>query len=341
LIDDELKDCTFKPKLVAKTESPVKPRYMRNKAPAQLPIDDNDEHAFQPKVNDNRNMYFSTGSQQYLQTNAFERLSRPKSPTTSSSKIDEELYKENDYQIPPGRSKSAGRTVNLKAFLDRQNQTVKRKQDKIQLIQNSNNQYNQSKSFINKKSAAMLNANSKSADFLKRQEHHLIRKQQHKKQIVQAMDKDCTFKPHINNMSKQLPRRTFEDMSNGDKDEYYRKVAELKRGLEERELASATFNPKINKNMEIQGTLRIMDDPDGYMSRIKSQQQLNEMKQKKHAIAKEQAELQQCTFQPETHDAPDYVKRIARSMALTRMHSSTLSVSSGKQQKTKQKPDWK
>jgi hypothetical protein len=64
--------------------------------------------------------------------------------------------------------------------------------------------------------------------------------------------------------------------------------------------------------------LRLTDDSASYLERVRQEK---ERAATRIAIAHEQRarqELAECTFRPEVHDAPAYVKRIARSMQLSR-----------------------
>ena len=81
--------------------------------------------------------------------------------------------------------------------------------------------------------------------------------------------------------------------------------------------------------------MRILTEPDTYTQRLKRETKLfNE--RKRAAIAERDAtNLKECTFAPEIHEAPAYVKRIAKSMALTRAARLPLKDASSA------KPDWR
>lgn len=67
-----------------------------------------------------------------------------------------------------------------------------------------------------------------------------------------------------------------------------------------------------------EGRLRILSEPDTYIARIQSEAHTQAERARRAAAQGDAAELAACTFSPRVHDAPEYVKRIARSMALTR-----------------------
>lgn len=230
------------------------------------------------------------------------------------------------------RPKSASARLDFQSFLERQNNTLKRKQEKVELLKTSMEA--QPKSFVNPRSEGLLRtSNQQSIDFHTRQDHHIVRKQFHQKQQLASQEKECTFKPSINVSSKIMPKRSYEQMSHGDFEAYKKKVSELKDSIAKKESAQYTYNPQTNRNGRIRGALRVLDDPDAYMERVKAQQMATERRALSELKLREQLELQQCTFKPETHDAPEYVKRIAESMALTRLNHSSI--------QAKQKPDWR
>lgn len=68
----------------------------------------------------------------------------------------------------------------------------------------------------------------------------------------------------------------------------------------------------------VAGRLKILSEPETYIARVQQEQMEHDRKMIQHQIEQEDAELEECTFQPEIHQAPGYVTRIARSMALSR-----------------------
>jgi hypothetical protein len=86
---------------------------------------------------------------------------------------------------------------------------------------------------------------------------------------------------------------------------------------EERELESATFRPIIN-HTPVESFLRIRNDADSYVDRITERSKELEDRVNKLKMESERRELEECTFHPQVKDAPAFVKRIARSVQLTR-----------------------
>lgn len=157
-------------------------------------------------------------------------------------------------------------------------------------------------------------------DFLSRVRKAALRKEHQSLQqkAREAADPNCTFKPRINDASKRLPKRSFTAMSRGDalKRETSQRLLRLK--AEQDELAGLTFQPKTNARPGITGRLKILSDPDSYLERVREHQRALADRQRQAANEAEMQEFEECTFQPQIHDAPAYIKRIARSMQLTK-----------------------
>jgi hypothetical protein len=83
----------------------------------------------------------------------------------------------------------------------------------------------------------------------------------------------------------------------------------------------------------IEGRLRILSDPDSYVARLAKEAAIQQEKARRAALEAKASELNECTFHPVTNDAPEYVKRIAQSMALARAVRP--------QDPSAQKPDWR
>merc|ERR1711920_914027 len=78
------------------------------------------------------------------------------------------------------------------------------------------------------------------------------------------------------------------------------------------------FFPYINDYPGISGSMRVLEDPEGFMQRVARHKQDQEAKVRecqKRAQDKEDARL---TFQPEVNKVPPFVKRIAASYRLLR-----------------------
>ena len=157
--------------------------------------------------------------------------------------------------------------------------------------------------------------------FLDRIVHDAISKE-HENLRVQARhshDPECTFAPAINPSSRAMRPRSVVDMSRGDalKRETAARLLRLK--IEQEDLEGITFRPRINeRSRAAEGRLRILSDPDSYVARLKMDAARQAESARRSAAQSEASELAECTFTPAVHGAPEYVSRIAQSMALAR-----------------------
>merc|ERR1712216_244112 len=84
--------------------------------------------------------------------------------------------------------------------------------------------------------------------------------------------------------------------------------------------------------------LRVVSDPDTYLDRIARQHRVFSEKQRRAAQEAELSKFKECTFRPSIHDAPSYVKRIARSMALSKAARAAAVEQS---EKKPERPEWR
>lgn len=186
------------------------------------------------------------------------------------------------------------------------------------------------------KSIQMAEGARAGTSFLERVSSVTAKRQQEaaKLRARQAADPDCTFAPAINPASKSLPGRGAVSLSRGDqlKRETALRLLRLRREAES--LEGITFAPALNDNSRaVPGRLRVLAEPESYLQRVAAEAAMAEHKARAQAEAAHAAELSECTFKPVVHEAPEYVKRIARSMALARAVRPTTAGSV--------RPDWK
>ena len=155
--------------------------------------------------------------------------------------------------------------------------------------------------------------------FLQRVAKNAVRKEHEALRAKSSRSKDpeCTFKPRINDDAKARRPRSALEMSRGDslKRETTARLMKLK--AEQDELAGLTFKPDINATRS-EGRLRILSEPETYIQRLQKESKMFSDRQRRAVQEQEMKEFAECTFRPEVHEAPAYVKRIAHSMALTR-----------------------
>lgn len=339
------------------SSSPVPSRYLQPTKSLENKLDSSREPAaectFAPQINPLNKKYSNT-SLLYLSTNAFERLSRAKSPPTNynnnnnnNTSISAAAASHDDSSSillnSPNLNTSSMSQISFQAFLERQQSREQTKQEKLQQIQHALESAHKPK--INTKSKELLA--SKQFSFLERMHNYQQRQEaQHdKKQHMRNKDgKECTFQPKINKASQKLKPKTAEQRQV----EYQVKQDRLERARQEKEkkeLQQATFKPKLNvpqknsNNSNNNSYLRLQSEPETYVQRVQAIQKQKQERAQSFKQQQEQKEFEQCTFQPVTHDAPEYVKRIAKSMALAK--SMMQSDTSLLQDEQASKPTWR
>eukprot|EP00512_Aurantiochytrium_limacinum_P008543 CAMPEP_0171538482 /NCGR_PEP_ID=MMETSP0960-20121227/62_1 /TAXON_ID=87120 /ORGANISM="Aurantiochytrium limacinum, Strain ATCCMYA-1381" /LENGTH=837 /DNA_ID=CAMNT_0012085369 /DNA_START=546 /DNA_END=3059 /DNA_ORIENTATION=- len=209
------------------------------------------------------------------------------------------------------------RRKSFEAFLARQSHSTVRKQQKIaQVAQRTNPSH---KPELCAKSLSMANQRAK-GDFLQRvakgairREHEAVRRKS------SSLDPECTFHPKITRVGQSRPARTTLEMSRGDSLRKETNTRLMKLRVEQEELQDLTFTPEFQaRHKAAEGRLKILSEPDTYIRRLQHKDTLQSHKQTKAAQDQEMKELEECTFKPEIHDAPAYVKRIVRSLALAK-----------------------
>lgn len=184
-----------------------------------------------------------------------------------------------------------------------------------------------------------------SADFQKRLERDLQKRQTvevgQSKAAMEA-SKEETFVPKINARSEKRQSRTVYQMSKGDQ---YRKEANIrltKLQQEQQELEEITFKPQIfttNYQKTNQGINHkkpsLAADPATYLNRHRDMQMEKENMRVQEKKRREEEEVKECSFTPHTIDCPEYVRRIAKSMAIVRAAKSTA------QSQASDKPEWR
>jgi len=62
----------------------------------------------------------------------------------------------------------------------------------------------------------------------------------------------------------------------------------------------------------------VLEDPDTYVERVHREQAIQAERARQQALEADATQYDECTFKPEVHEAPEYIRRIAKTMALTR-----------------------
>jgi hypothetical protein len=132
-------------------------------------------------------------------------------------------------------------------------------------------------------------------------------------------DQECTFRPVINRNARTRKARGPEAMSVGDAMKKEALQQAIKMQVEKESLEGVTFKPTISKPAQkLQGRVTVTSDPDAFMKRLQAEKERKLQREEQLRLEKEKKELQECSFQPEVHEAPAYVKRIARTMRIVR-----------------------
>eukprot|EP00743_Colponemidia_sp_Colp-15_P005027 GILK01005414.1.p1 GENE.GILK01005414.1~~GILK01005414.1.p1 ORF type:complete len:555 (-),score=87.07 GILK01005414.1:220-1884(-) len=350
------KNCTFTPQISRPPKefaSQISSRYMQdpNLSTNSSRHIDVPEFSFTPRVN---KVPVHMGSAQlYLQTNAFERLSRPRTAAQDASFVSDEnsfISWSNENNGNTGnvtsyrtigtakatRPSSAPRErINGSAeseqhaskrdpdffiqFLQRQNILEANRQDRLARVQSSV-QF-QPKPELCPKSKVLAEKRlrkSGGGDFLTRVEQHCLKREQSFHEMAAHTPSDCTFQPQINDASRVLKPRTAEEMSVGDMMRKENSLRAMKLQIEKRELEVATFKPKLTQKEGVSSRLKVVSDPDTYIERIQKSARIQCERAKRVQESLDEQATKECTFKPKIHEAPAYVTRIAKSMALTR-----------------------
>lgn len=331
---EEEEKLTFKPTLIAKHSSPARVfSQVTNVAKKKPKVYNEDQCTFVPKINPIKQSF--KGVSLYLNQDAFERLSRPKTP--SQSRLSHrESHSANTSRVSSRnsrRSDSPEKNVreSFESFLARQQDSLKRKEEKIERVKATMENPHQPN--INPKSKEMMSKRRKGAPFLERMMYEEKKKES---KVVQpsSIEKECTFKPKINKVSQKLPPRSIGDLAYGDKERRRLRLMEKKTKYEQKQMQNVTFQPKlISKSINnVESTLKISSDPSNYLARVAEIKRRHEAKRNAILEERKKKELNDCTFKPKVNDAPEYIKQIARTYALVR---------GPREAKPSPKPQWK
>jgi hypothetical protein len=154
----------------------------------------------------------------------------------------------------------------------------------------------------------------------------LIQQQQQKASMCPA---ECTFRPAILRKSSEREVRSVEALSYGDAEMREISNRALRLKVEAEELSRYSFKPNVGTGFAAnpkkdqpppKGKLQIHHQADSYVARVaeyKSQKMEKLLNEKK---ARDEAELAECTGVPKTISCPEYVKRIAHSMQISKKY---------------------
>ncbi|DAZ99571.1 TPA: hypothetical protein N0F65_001399 [Lagenidium giganteum] len=337
-----MEECTFHPRV-----NPIGPEmvsaqlylqqdiYERLSRSCLPPGDNNSNRDMRSEDGDSSISVYSPRSHRRSQDDCYVRSQRRRSQSMSTRK-------------PRQRPRSAGgelteedreeRARSFQSFLERQQFHEQARRKRIEMTKQHLKP--EHRPTINKKSLSMME-NGRRGDFLERITKYALRKEHDtvKMKTVRVSDPNCTFKPQINTTSARRKPRSVTELSRGDllRRETTQRLMKLK--MEQEEMAALTFRPQLNRVSDrFEGKLKILTSPDTYLQRIQQQTQAHTVKQRRAVQEKELEEFAECTFKPRTIEAPSYVQRIARSVALTKALKQQQQQSTSK---APEKPDWR
>ena len=318
-----------------------------------------EECTFKPKVNNVPRKFGS--AQLYLQNNVHDRLSTPRAARGKVNKDKDGYDSDNEIKSKAKpvmnmdsfmsslnangggnnrRPQSARRSrpgemklnrAQFQNFLARQNKRQTRKSKNVARLKQEATPSNQPALC---KRSLKLAAKTTNGDFMTRLAKDALRKEHDnlRKKAILAKEPDCTFTPNILASSRARRPRSVTELSRGDslKRETAARLMKLK--AEQDELEGLTFQPRLNPS-NAKGKLRVVSNPESYLERVQKEQEIFSDKRRKAAQEQERKQFAECTFHPKTNDAPAYIKRIAKSMALARKARPS--------KKKSRKPDWK
>ena len=148
--------------------------------------------------------------------------------------------------------------------------------------------------------------------------------------IAHEMPKEYTFQPQILAKSSEMASRTPYDLAIGDAEEHQMAIRRARLNVEGDELKNFNFRPKVSskfvgKDGKIKEGKGVIS---GYLEGgrgeyVRNLELLEKEKEAKLQLLRkvsEAEEMKECTFTPAKTNCPVYVKRIARSMSITRKH---------------------
>ncbi|PRP77452.1 methionine-R-sulfoxide reductase [Planoprotostelium fungivorum] len=267
-----------------------------------------------------------SNSTQSLRSAVTTNVSRPTTPRAPSTPT---LKRRNSVGEISTTSKAQSTEESFGTFLRRQqNHINKQEKSKTRIIEKEAPKPPQ----LNKKSLDM--AGRKGETFMQRLEQDNFKREQVKNDKVASTktiqsrnmmnisklipQPDESFHPQILPTSKHLRRRSWAEMSTGDSlKKQLQQIAAREKAVQD-ELEKVTFEPNINEIPGVQSRLRILSEPESYLDRLKREQELKDFKNQEKLVAKSMREISDCTFRPETREAPEFVKRIARELGPTK-----------------------
>merc|ERR1719352_1201835 len=166
----------------------------------------------------------------------------------------------------------------------------------------------------------------------------------------QSSSPNLSFRPSITAAASRRPARGLDELSRGDalRREAHREQLRVNLQREADEAEKFSYTPQLvenfysnapdeeNKLKLVESKLKLVEDPDSYLSRVAEARLKKELKVEQALEEKAMQELAQCTFSPQVkRGSPVFVRQMAENYRSAR----SLRESTGKA--VSPRPDWK
>eukprot|EP00736_Rhodelphis_marinus_P000263 Rmarinus@m.8106 len=320
--------CTFQPQTgTNRSYGHVKSRF-RNPTPTKsraTAVESGLEDAtFTPKVN-RVSSQMKTAKRYLKEASVFDRLTQsvPTDASMCSDTWDEppephvrKSINATHRGVSPSPSReSLSRVSTSKSFDDfmlRNQATVQKKKIKVEMIEKQ--VAPKEKPDIDENSKKILKQ-KKQTNFLERMEREMEKRQLKERILREEEEKKYSFKPEVSTMAKKMARRTTKDRSVGDYRRKLRTQEAISMRIAEEKMKDLTFQPKkISRAYQgVEGRLKILSEPESYLDRLQGQALNQEARAQEELARREKEERSECTFQPQTVQAPAFIRKIAKS----------------------------
>eukprot|EP01062_Namystynia_karyoxenos_P065316 TRINITY_DN5880_c0_g1_i1.p1 TRINITY_DN5880_c0_g1~~TRINITY_DN5880_c0_g1_i1.p1 ORF type:complete len:767 (+),score=193.63 TRINITY_DN5880_c0_g1_i1:70-2370(+) len=286
---------------------------------------------FQPRIN---SRFRPNAARGYLETDAFERLSKPGTPSRP--------VKHSDRWRTPGASEhsDANRSINqrdLGCFFLRLQEQQDRQQERLEELREAYRCRHSPR--INSRSRSLVEARG-GADFWHRLHSDQQRRQMREEgagaargqsaerpqgassqaRLFSAPGTDCdfSFRPRITERATQMPPRSTVELSLGDHQRRAERLEQRQAQRQQREDADCPFTPNVNREANAPCRISIATNLAGYQEWHRQRAEVREKQMELERRAKQAEQEAQCTFKPEIHEAPAYIRTIAASVNLAK-----------------------
>lgn len=178
-----------------------------------------------------------------------------------------------------------------------------------------------------------------SGSFIDRVERDFTRRASEFNKREIPSDHELTFQPHILKKSASLPSRSVDDLCYNDAMRKETSLTTVKARVLQDRMQDVTFQPKLvsKVSMRAKSKLAFHEDPEKFLKWYQEHQEKKKEIKVERDRERDENDIKDCTFRPDIIDCPNYIKRIAKSMAVVRQAKSQSSI----QSMDLSKPDWR